>query len=808
MRIAMKSISPVLARYIFHGWLFFLLAWRLAAQPLPTPHPHFWRVNGPVYDLLVVSNLAYLAGGFTYIGPASGNAALVELSTGRTVPEFPPLDGKIYAVAADGQGGWFVGGLFGHAESGLKNLVHVLANRRVSPVWAPQPDAAVRGLALSSDQLYVGGDFTHITGAARSYLVSLSAQTGRTNNWAPRSQLPVTAMALADDTLYVGGSFRNMNGVTRTRLAALDANTAALQSWDPGLSGGGNLVNCLAVAGGMVYVGGDFTTCGTKPRNRIAAIDAITGVASGWNPNAVLTGGTAAVNALALVDNAVYVGGSFSSIGSRNRNHLAALDVSTGQALETWDPNPSAAVYALCSPGTDLVVGGSFVTIAGGSRNGLAVLERSSAMLQGSQTHGSSLQVNVAITVNALAEQGGFLAVGGTFSSFGGVERRHLAGLDLTTGIATDWDPGTDKDVYTLALGNGCLYAGGAFTTIGGSNIALVAAVNPDNGQTLDWNPNASKTSTHLVADLVFTGGRLFVGGLFTTMGGEARANLAELSPSTAKATAWKPAPQAIVRALAVDDSRLYVGGDYTSIAGVNSARLAAFNLSDGALVTGFAPKPDAAVRALARIGERLHVGGDFTQIAGQSRSRVAALHPETGVEPAIWNPEVGVTGQLRVYSLAAAGDALYVGGTFAAVGGEFRKNLAAVSRTSGLAQGWNPGPNQVVRAFGVAANSVLVAGDFTEIAGESCAYFAGFSSQPAFVGGSSKVTTNGVVQFQVTDGDGRGSSLVVQATDDLRNPSWQTLHNLPISGSPKLVEDAEAAGKNRRFYRVEVEGR
>ena len=804
----MKTFARVLVRFTFHLWLGFVLAWRLTAQPLPTPDQHFWRVNGPVYDLTVVSNLVYLAGAFTYAGPASGNAALVELSTGRTVPEFPLLDGNIYCVAADGQGGWFIGGLFVHAESGLKNLVHVLANQTVSPLWAPQPDSAVRALALSADQLYVGGDFTHITGAARSYLVSLAPQTGRTNNWAPRSQAPVEAMALAGDTLFIGGSFRTMNSQARVRLAALDANTAALRDWNPGLSGGGNSVNCLAVAGELVYVGGDFTTCGTKPRNRIAAVDAATGVASSWNPNAALTGGTASVNAIVIVDNTVYVGGSFTSIGSRNRNHLAAIDPSTGQANESWDPNPSGPIYALSSTGTDLIVGGGFVTIAGDSRNGLAMVDRSSGSLRDLGPYGSSLQPNVSISITALAEQDGRLAFGGTFASFDGVERKHLAALDLTTGAATAWNPGTDKDVYTLALGNGCLYAGGAFTTIAGSNIARVAAVSLADGRSLDWNPTASTAATHLVADLVFTSGRLFVGGLFTAMGGESRNNLAELDPTTAKATPWKPAPQAIVRALASDGTRLYVGGDYTSIAGVNSARLTAFSLSDGSLVAGFAPKPDAAVRVLSRVGDSLHVGGDFTLIGGQTRSRLAALHPETGLEQGLWNPEVGVTGQMRVYSLVPAGDTLYVGGTFGAVGGEFRKNLGGVSLTTALAQGWNPGPNQLVRVLEVASNSVLVGGDFTEIGGEPCAYFAAFSGQPAIVAGSTKVRTNGIVEFQVTDGDGRGSGLVVQATDDLRNPSWQTLHTLPLLGAARQVEDAETAGKARRFYRVAVEGR
>jgi hypothetical protein len=54
-------------------------------------------------------------------------------------------------------------------------------------------------------------------------------------------------------------------------------------SWDPNAD---NTVLSLAVSGSTVYVGGAFSSIGGQTRNRIAALDASTGAAMSWNPNA------------------------------------------------------------------------------------------------------------------------------------------------------------------------------------------------------------------------------------------------------------------------------------------------------------------------------------------------------------------------------------------------------------------------------------------------------------------------------------------------------------------------------------------
>ena len=76
----------------------------------------------------------------------------------------------------------------------------------------------------------------------------------------------VHAVVQVGDTIYVGGSFtavRRKDGstATRNRLAAINVLTGELTSWNPNANG---TVHALAASGdgSRVYAGGEFTTVG------------------------------------------------------------------------------------------------------------------------------------------------------------------------------------------------------------------------------------------------------------------------------------------------------------------------------------------------------------------------------------------------------------------------------------------------------------------------------------------------------------------------------------------------------------------
>ena len=97
----------------------------------------------------------------------------------------------------------------------------------------------------------------------------------------------VTVFAIAvqaDGKILAGGFFTSIGGQTRNRIARLDAMTGSADSFDPNAN---DVVYSIAVqADGKILAGGDFTSIGGQSRNHIARLDATTGLADSFDPNA------------------------------------------------------------------------------------------------------------------------------------------------------------------------------------------------------------------------------------------------------------------------------------------------------------------------------------------------------------------------------------------------------------------------------------------------------------------------------------------------------------------------------------------
>ena len=95
----------------------------------------------------------------------------------------------------------------------------------------------------------------------------------------------------ADGKILVGGYFTSIGGQMRNRIARLIPSPAWLIRSTRTRTTLISFVNSIAVqADGKILAGGDFTSIGGQPRNRIARLDPITGLADSFNPNANRSG--------------------------------------------------------------------------------------------------------------------------------------------------------------------------------------------------------------------------------------------------------------------------------------------------------------------------------------------------------------------------------------------------------------------------------------------------------------------------------------------------------------------------------------
>ncbi len=251
----------------------------VSADSLPTV-----QINGVVWDQVVVGNTVYATGKFTSARPAGAAAGTSETARANV-------------------------------------LAYNLSTGNLITTWAPTLNAQGRAITASADGsiIYVGGDFTSVSGVGRNRVVALNASTGavitgfnaNANSW-------VNDLEVSGSTLYLGGAFTVVGNQGRSRLASVNATTGAVTTWAP--SADAEVRTLTVPAGtGKVVVGGHFATLNGAANRGMGAINASTGATMSWPVNTILTnsGPDAAIWSLKSSGNQVFGSGySYSSAGN------------------------------------------------------------------------------------------------------------------------------------------------------------------------------------------------------------------------------------------------------------------------------------------------------------------------------------------------------------------------------------------------------------------------------------------------------------------------------------------------------------
>lgn len=621
-----------------------------------------YMINGEVYAIEMVGDIAYIGGDFTSVlGQTRNHIAAIDTSTDLLLPFDPNVSGRVHALKYD------------------------------------------MGL------LFAGGRFDTVNGRSVSYGFSTSDLSGQPylNNPSIDGQVIVSIPDGAGGW-YIGGDFNSVAGQPRYKLARINADgtlnsfNADVYAWKKGLS---SRVFALLLDGTTLYVGGEFNEIGGQPRANLASIDTVTSTVTNWTANT-----TGQVHTLAKINNTLYIGGLFQA-AQAVASSGAAVDMSTSQVLVQNALVSGGAVTASISDGAGgWYIAGSFTSVGGLPRQGIARIHSDGSV--------HSFSSSVTGSVYTMILDGTTLYLGGGFSNIAGSARNNIGAIDLLTGLATSWNPGSNGFVNTMEMYGSTIYVGGSFSNIGSQNRSYLAGVDKSTGLATAWNPVLNSA----VSALAVVGSNIYVGGGFTQINNLGFNHIAVFDISTIQNNAsltWNPGSNGAVRDIKAIGSTLYIGGDFTLIGGQFRNYLAAITTSSD-IATSWNPSPNANVYKLAPLGTNLIVVGGFNNIGGQTRKYLAEIDTTTSNATAFSIPFETVSGPSRS-AISASGSSIYLGGEFNAIGGDGRNYIAAFDMTlnTNNLTAWNPDSDGYVFSLApLGSNKIFAGGNFLNIGG------------------------------------------------------------------------------------------
>lgn len=217
------------------------------------------------------------------------------------------------------------------------------------------------------------------------------------------------------------------------------------------------------------------------------------------------------------------------------------------------------------------------------------------------------------------------------------------------------------------------------------------------------------------VFSVINTNGKIYLAGNFSVIGFGA-AGGTTLDTATGAPDLEMPGVTGSINAVVSDGAGgWFIGGAFTAVGGSPRGNLA--HIRSDRTVTTFNPNVSGPVQSLALAGNALYVGGTFTRLGVGStaavRTNFAAVNAANGAVLGLApNPTGPVT------AIAVFGSRLFIGGAFTQISGESRTNLAAIDAVSGAVTEWDPRPSGRVNSLQYAENELLVGGSFASISG------------------------------------------------------------------------------------------
>ena len=457
--------------------------------------------NGDVMDLLVLSDGRIVVGGsFTSYAGVSRKGLARLSADGASESGFPvtAASDTIYALALLSDGRIALGGVVtAVAGTARSRAARLNLDGTLDPTFAPQLHGegyVYASQLLPGGRVLAGGDFTHVTGVAVRNLARVKADGSLDSefNAGTGPNAPVRALLRQPDgRIIVAGDFTQVNGSSRGRLARITAEGSLDATFPGGGTGADSIVYALdSVPGGRIAAVGAFGRVNGIPRKYVVQLDTDGNVDPSFAPG---SGPDSSPSNLAVApDGRIYLGGTFSRVGSHLTNRIARLNadgsvdtgfVSSNNLLEY----PSALMVR---PDGRLLVGG--YSVSGSVFPGYVALLNGSGARDTSFNGTGSATFSNSVQAIRLQEDGRIL-VSGWFP--GNYARLSAAGV-RETGFASTGT--TSGGIDFLVRDDGQMFVG--FGTNGGVGFTSVGAACSINTQPLAQTASTGSTVIFSVA--------------------------------------------------------------------------------------------------------------------------------------------------------------------------------------------------------------------------------------------------------------------------------------------------------------------
>lgn len=256
-----------------------------------------------------------------------------------------------------------------------------------------------------------------------------------------------------------------------------------------------------------------------------------------------------------------------------------------------------------------------------------------------------------------------------------------LTGVLLKAQTPVPESPGVYPMVYTLAKDDNHIYIGG-MTSVVGENTKNSFILDKNTGNINETNPLINMLVNDAVKD---ADGAIYIGGAFTLVDDEPLEGLIKMLPDGS-----------------IDKSFSFEFGFHNNLAS---------NKKDG-------------IKCLYIHNNYLYIGGVFDTINGQSKNHIARINLTDNKVDNTWSPDIELTYNGSINTIAADDDYVYFGGLFFSTGKKSISHLARADINDGIIdEDWSPNPSTSVNSILIDNNSLFVGGRFSTIDGVNAGY-------------------------------------------------------------------------------------